>query len=68
MPPETLLAFEARWPRHNGMKEEAIRHELGVTPARVYQLLGRAAHSPDGVRSDPITARRVRERSATLGA
>ncbi|HWV49287.1 MAG TPA: DUF3263 domain-containing protein [Microbacterium sp.] len=62
MPPETLLAFEARWPRHNGTKEEAIRRELGVTPARFYQLLSRAARELAGMRADSITARRVRER------
>jgi hypothetical protein len=63
MPPETLLAFEARWPRHNGAKEERIRRELGVTPARFYQLLSRAVSSVEGIAFDPITARRVRERA-----
>ena len=43
MCPEALLAFEARWPRHSGSKELAIRAKLGVTPARFYQLLSRAA-------------------------
>lgn len=64
MRPETLLAFEARWPRHNGTKDLTIRAELGMTPARYYQLLGRAAQSREGMAADPITARRVRERVA----
>lgn len=62
MTPEQLLDFEAAHPRHDGAKEEAIR-ALGLTPARYYVLLHRAASSRDGVAHDPITARRVRERS-----
>jgi len=60
--PEILLAFEQAWPRHDGTKEMAIRDELGLTPARFYQLLGRAARTHDGIAANPITARRVRER------
>lgn len=63
MPPETLLAFESAWPRHTGTKDLAIRAELGITPARFYQLLARAAKTAEGIAADPITARRVRERS-----
>ena len=63
MPPETLLAFEASWPRHNGPKEERIPRELGVTSARFYQLLNRAARSLEGVAADPIMARRVQDRA-----
>lgn len=66
MAPDSLLAFEARWPRHNGTKDLAIRHDLGITPARFYQLLGRAAKTSEGIAADPITARRVRERSAGI--
>ena len=61
MLPDALLAFERSHPRHNGTKEETIRAELGLTPARYYVLLGRAARSLEGMRADPITARRVRE-------
>ncbi|WP_144795677.1 DUF3263 domain-containing protein [Microbacterium paludicola] len=64
MLPEHLLAFEQRWPRHTPQKDRAIRTELGVTPARFYQLLHRAAASPRGIAADPITARRVRARTA----
>ena len=61
MLPETLLAFERAHPRHDGTKEEIIRAELGLTPARYYVLLARAARSVEGMRADPITARRVRD-------
>lgn len=66
MPPSAaeILDFEAAHPRHTGAKEVAIRVELGVTPARFYQLLDRAAQSRDGIAHDPFTARRVRDRAA----
>lgn len=63
MTPSTLLAFERAHPRHDGTKEETIRAELGVTPARYYVLLGRVSRSVEGMAADPITARRVRDRS-----
>ncbi|MBN8423603.1 DUF3263 domain-containing protein [Microbacterium esteraromaticum] len=55
-----LLAFERTRPRHDGTKEEAIRAEFGITPARYYIFLTRAAGSLEGLAADPITARRVR--------
>lgn len=61
MPPATLLAFERTRPRHDGFREETIRAELGLTPARYYVLLGRAARSLEGMRADAVTARRVRD-------
>ena len=63
MTPTHLLDFETRWPRHDGHKESAIIHELGITPARYYQLLSRVARSIDGIAADPITARIVRQRT-----
>ena len=62
MTPARLLEFERTHPRHNGDKEETIRAVLGVTPARYYVLLGRAARTVEGMSADPITARVVRER------
>lgn len=59
---QQLLTFEATHPRHTWVKDEAIRRELGITPARYYVLLGRAAESVEGIAHDPVTARRVRER------
>ncbi len=54
-----LLAFEAAWQRHAGAKEEAIRAELGLTPARYYQLLGRLIDSPDALAHDPLLVKRL---------
>lgn len=54
-----LLDFEASAPAHSGHKEEAIRRELKLKPARYYLLLHRAATSPEGLAHDPITCRLV---------
>ncbi|WP_188754376.1 DUF3263 domain-containing protein [Microbacterium album] len=62
--PADLLDFERAHPRHNGSKEEKIIRELGIGPARYYQLLARVAASPEGMQHDPLTARRVRERGS----
>jgi Protein of unknown function (DUF3263). len=56
-----LLDFERAWPRHTGAKEIAIR-ERGLTPARYYVMLRRAAVSIDGQAHDAVTAHRVTAR------
>lgn len=55
-----ILAFEARWPRHGGAKEEAIRAELQLAPARYYQLLGRLIDSREALAADPLLVGRLR--------
>ncbi|WP_375386702.1 DUF3263 domain-containing protein [uncultured Microbacterium sp.] len=55
-----ILDFEAAWSRHVGAKEEAIRAELGLTPARYYQLLGRLLDSAAAVVYDPMLVKRLR--------
>ncbi|MDQ1084610.1 MULTISPECIES: DUF3263 domain-containing protein [Microbacterium] len=56
------LAFEGEWRRHAGAKEEAIRAEFGVTPARYYQVLGRLIDTPEALAHDPMLVRRLRRR------
>ncbi|WP_031206221.1 DUF3263 domain-containing protein [Microbacterium sp. UCD-TDU] len=68
MSPAELLAFESRWPGHTPDKCEVIRGELGLTPARYYQLLHRAAVSLEGIAAEPITARRVRDQAESRAA
>lgn len=53
-----LLDLEQAYPRHNAAKYEAI-HALGLSEARFYQLLTRAAASMEGQAYDPVTAHRV---------
>lgn len=59
-----VLDFEARWQRHSGAKEEALRAELGMTPARYYQVLGRLIDSADAVAHDPVLVHRLRRLQA----
>lgn len=53
-----LLDFAAAHPVVRGEVENQIRSALGITPARYFQLLGRAAASLEGQAYDPITAHR----------
>ncbi len=55
-----LLDFESRWSGHDAAKEEAIRAELGLSPARYYQLLGRLIDTADAVEYDPMLVKRLR--------
>lgn len=55
-----ILAFEGRWARHTGAKEEAVRSELGLAPARYYQLLGRLIDTADALEHDPLLVKRLR--------
>lgn len=57
-----ILAFEAAWRRHGGAKEEAIRAQLDMAPARYYQLLGRLIDSGDALAADPLLVGRLRRR------
>lgn len=67
---QQLLTFEAEHP-HNGrrgQKEEAIRRDLGITPARYWQLILRLADTEQALRIDPTTTHRIRrlaDRSTT---
>ena len=64
-----ILDFEAAWSRHAGAKEEAIRSELGLSPARYYQLLGRLMDAAAALEYDPMLVKRLRRlRDAREGA
>ena len=55
-----LLDFEARWPGHTSIKEEAVRVELDLAAARYYQLLGRLIEREDALAYDPLLVGRLR--------
>lgn len=55
-----ILSFEGEWHRHAGAKEEAIRAELGISPARYYQLLGRVIDEAAALEADPMLVKRLR--------
>jgi hypothetical protein len=64
-----ILDFEAHWQRHAGAKEEAIRAELALSPARYYQLLGRLIDTADAQEHDPMLVKRLRRlRDARLAS
>ena len=63
-----ILAFEGEWFRRVGAKEEAIRADLGISPARYYQLLGRLIDSAEAQQHDAMLVKRLRRmRDARLG-
>lgn len=55
-----LLDYEAQWRRHSGAKEEAIRADLNIPPARYYQLLSRAIDTREALEHDPMLTHRLR--------
>ncbi|MDQ1131091.1 DUF3263 domain-containing protein [Microbacterium sp. SORGH_AS_0888] len=55
-----LLEFESRWPGHTAAKEEAVRVELVLAPARYYQLLNRLIDREDAMAHDPLLVGRLR--------
>ena len=55
-----ILAFEATWSGHGGAKEEAIRMQLSLSPARYYQLLGRLIDTEAALAADPLLVKRLR--------
>ena len=56
---QLILAFERRWWKHAGAKEQAIRAEFGLTAARYYQLLGVVIDSPLALAYDPMLVKRL---------
>jgi len=64
-----ILRFEGEWRRHIGAKEEAIRADLGMSPARYYQLLGRLIDTAEAQEHDPMLVKRLRRlRDARVSA
>jgi Protein of unknown function (DUF3263) len=60
-----VLAFERRWWRHAGAKEEAIRREFGVGPTAYYQLLSRLLDDPAALAYDPMLVKRLQRQRAS---
>ncbi|GAA4960341.1 hypothetical protein GCM10023238_29280 [Streptomyces heliomycini] len=46
--------------RRPGVKERAIREELGLAPVRYYQLLNALLDDPRALAHDPVTVNRLR--------
>jgi len=64
-----ILAFEKKWWRSAGAKEEAIRAEFALSAARYYQLLAVLIDSPRAIAHDPMLVKRLqRMREARASA
>lgn len=55
-----MLAFERRWWRQAGAKEQAIRDTFGLSPTRYYQQLNRLLEQPAALAYDPVLVGRLR--------
>jgi hypothetical protein len=55
-----ILAFERRWWRYAGAKEQAIRDTFGLSGTRYYQLLNRLLDEPAALAHDPVLVGRLR--------
>ncbi len=55
-----ILAFERRWWRYPGAKEQAISEVFAVPATRYYQLLNELIDRPEALAFDPILVKRLR--------
>jgi hypothetical protein len=62
---EQILAFEARWWKHAGSKEQAIRDTFGLSTTRYYQLLNGLLDNPAALERDPVLVGRLRRLRST---
>src|SRR5256885_1788685 len=60
-----ILAFERRWWRHAGAKEQAIRDLFGISATRYYQMLNALLDNPAALEHDPVLVKRLRRLRAT---
>jgi hypothetical protein len=59
-----LLAFERRWWRHPGAKEQAIREVFDMSATRYYQLLNELIDREEALGFDPMLVKRLRRQRA----
>jgi Protein of unknown function (DUF3263) len=62
---QEILAFEARWWKHAGAKEQAIRDAFGLSSTRYYQLLNALLDNPVALERDPVLIGRLRRLRST---
>lgn len=63
-----ILMFERSWWRHVGAKEDAIRREFAISPARYYQILSALIDSPLALAFDPMLIKRLQRMRDSRGA
>ena len=62
---QQILAFESRWWKHAGSKEQAIRDSFGLSSTRYYQLLNALLDNPAALEHDPVLVGRLRRLRST---
>jgi Protein of unknown function (DUF3263) len=60
-----ILAFEGRWWKHAGAKEQAIRDTFNLSSTRYYQLLNALLDNPAAIEHDPVLVGRLRRLRST---
>ena len=60
-----ILAFEARWWKHAGAKEQAIRDSFDLSSTRYYRLLNTLLDKPAAAEHEPVLVGRLRRLRAT---
>jgi hypothetical protein len=62
---QQILAFEARWWKHAGSKEQAIRDAFNLSSTRYYQLLNALLDNPAALEHEPVLVARLRRLRST---
>ena len=60
-----ILAFESKWWKHAGAKEQAIRDTFGLSSTRYYQLLNSLLDNPAALEREPVLVGRLRRLRST---
>ena len=60
-----ILAFESKWWKHAGSKEQAIRDTFELSSTRYYQLLNGLLDNPAALAHDPVLIARLRRLRAS---
>lgn len=60
-----ILAFESKWWKHAGSKEQAIRDSFGLSSTRYYQILNGLLDNPAALEQDPVLIGRLRRIRST---
>ena len=62
---QQILAFEQKWWKHAGSKEQAIRDTFSLSATRYYQLLNGLLDNPAALEHDAVLIGRLRRLRST---
>jgi hypothetical protein len=62
---QQIIAFESKWWKHAGSKEQAIRDTFGLSSTRYYQVLNALLDNPAALAHDPVVIGRLRRLRST---